>query len=378
MNKKIFYWAPYLGNVATIKAVINSAIILKKFKKNFTVSIVDCYQEWSKFENILNNNYVNLIYLQKKITINTNISGFIRSRLIYLYTFFLSYKKLKQLLQHEKPDFLIVHLLTYIPLLCFFFNNFSTKLFLRISGRPKFTFLRYIFWKIINNRVDVVFCPTIETLEYLKSKKIFNDEKIFFLPDPIIDIKNINLLKKKELDKKYSIKKDFFISIGRLTEQKNHLFLIDCFRQYADKFDLFILGNGELKEKIITKIKEYNLCNSIYVFNFDSNIYPLLLKSKALIMTSKWEDPGFVMIESASVNTIVISSDCPSGPKEFIDKEKCGYIFQSGNKQSFIKAMNRFLKDDHIAIYVKKYFAKKKSREYTKLNHFKILNKFIN
>jgi len=56
MNKKIFYWAPFLGNVATIKAVINSAIILKKFKKNFTVSIVDCYQEWSKFENILNNN----------------------------------------------------------------------------------------------------------------------------------------------------------------------------------------------------------------------------------------------------------------------------------------------------------------------------------
>ena len=69
-----------------------------------------------------------------------------------------------------------------------------------------------------------MFCPTIETLEYLKSKKIFNDEKIFFLPDPIIDIKNINLLKKQELDKKYSIKKDFFISIGRLTEQKNHFF----------------------------------------------------------------------------------------------------------------------------------------------------------
>ena len=194
----------------------------------------------------------------------------------------------------------------------------------------------------------------------------------------IVQIKNINLLKTQQLDKKYSIKKDFFISIGRLTEQKNHFFLIDCFRQYADKYDLFILGNGELKEKIIKKIKKYNLSNSIYIFNFDSNIYPLLVKSKALIITSKWEDPGFVMIESASVNTIVISSDCPSGPKEFIDKEKCGYIFQSGNKQSFIEAMNRFLKDDHIAIYNKKYFAKKKSREYTKLNHFKILNKFIN
>jgi len=121
MTKKIFYWSPYLGRIATIKAVINSASVLKKIKKDYIVSIIDCYQEWDKYRNILNENSVGIIGLQKNIKFNISITGFFKSRLIYILSFFLLYRKLKRLLNSEKPDFLIVHLLTYIPIICFFF-----------------------------------------------------------------------------------------------------------------------------------------------------------------------------------------------------------------------------------------------------------------
>jgi hypothetical protein len=121
MTKKIFYWSPYLGKIATIKAVINSACILKKIKKDYIVSIVDCYQEWDKCREILNQNCVDIISLQKNIKFNINTTGFFKSRLIYILSFFLLYRKLKRLLNSEKPDFLMVHLLTYIPIICFFF-----------------------------------------------------------------------------------------------------------------------------------------------------------------------------------------------------------------------------------------------------------------
>jgi glycosyltransferase involved in cell wall biosynthesis len=271
-----------------------------------------------------------------------------------------------------------VHLLTYIPIICFFFNNFHTKLFLRISGRPQLTIFRYYLWKLIDKKLDIIFCPTIETLEYLKSKKIFSANKLIYLPDPIIDIKKINFLKKQKLNKNYILKKDFFISVGRLTEQKNHIFLINCFKRYADKFDLIILGEGELKTDIINTIKINNLNDSVTVYNYENNIYPLLIKSKALIVSSKWEDPGFVMIESAAANTTIICSNCASGPKEFINKGQSGYIFESEDKESFHNVMNDFLIDKQSSIYNKKYFAKKKSKDYTKLNHFKILNQYIN
>ena len=43
---KIFYWAPWIGNVGTIKAVINSADILKNTQKIIFKQIIDAVGEW--------------------------------------------------------------------------------------------------------------------------------------------------------------------------------------------------------------------------------------------------------------------------------------------------------------------------------------------
>ena len=45
----------------------------------------------------------------------------------------------------------------------FVLNNFKTKLILRISGRPKLNFLRYLLWKIASKKIKYVICPTEET-----------------------------------------------------------------------------------------------------------------------------------------------------------------------------------------------------------------------
>ena len=68
MKKKIFYWSPlYLGRVATIRSVINSMIGLSNFKKNFRVSLIDCYGEWDSHFKNLKQNKINIFRLQNKI-----------------------------------------------------------------------------------------------------------------------------------------------------------------------------------------------------------------------------------------------------------------------------------------------------------------------
>ena len=54
---------------------------------------------------------------------------------------FISIFPLFKILKKTKPDYLIIHLLTSIPLLLFNLFNFDTKLILRISGFPKLNFL---------------------------------------------------------------------------------------------------------------------------------------------------------------------------------------------------------------------------------------------
>ena len=117
---KIFYWAPWIGKVGTIKAVINSADIWEKYSKNnIQTKIIDAVGEWKIYEK--KNRYISLSefkfhkYLPK--------TGFFNSRLSYLIIFFFSFIPLLNLIKKEKPDFLIIQLITSLPI----FLNYMAK-----------------------------------------------------------------------------------------------------------------------------------------------------------------------------------------------------------------------------------------------------------
>ena len=60
-------------------------------------------------------------------------------------------------------------------------------------------------------------------------------------------------------------------------------------------------------------------------------------------MSSLWEDPGFVLIEAMINNCLVLSSNCPNGPKEIIEN-KNGLLFESNSEKDFILKFNQLLK----------------------------------
>ena len=50
-----------------------------------------------------------------------------------------------------------------------------------------------------------------------------------------------------------------------------------------------------------------------------------------------WEDPGFVLIESAIIGIPIISSDCENGPRELIKKNVNGFVFRSNDQKDFLE-----------------------------------------
>ena len=378
MKKEVYYWSPFLGRVATIRSVVNSMVGLKRFNnKLYKINLINCYSEWNSFRSRLKREKIGIFDLQKKFFFNVDLHGFIFSRLIYFFTLIVSYKKLKYLLIKNQPNFLIVHLLTYIPFIIYLNNNIKTKLILRISGKPKLNFLRSFLWKISNKNISLVFCPTIETMEYLKKKNIFNKEKLKFLPDPVLFEEEIKKLSKEKKSLK-SINYPFFLSIGRLTKQKNHELLINLYKKHKIKDKLLIIGDGELKGYLINLIKKFKLEKNIFLLNYRKNIFYYIKKAKAVIVTSLWEDPGFVMIETAYSKKSIICSDCPSGPKEFIGKNKGGFLFRSDSLVSLKNSIKNFSNSNNKNLKKKILYAKKKSKLYTIENHSKMINKYLN
>jgi len=178
--KKIFYWSPYLSNVATIRNVINSAHSLIKYNKNsYEVGIVDVVGEWQKikneiFEKKIGYYRINNLNLSSKLP----VTGFLKSRIYFIIIFLVNFFSLKNLLKKEKPDFLIIHLLTSLPLCLLFFFNFNTNFILRISGLPKLNLFRKILWKVSGKKLFLVTCPTEETKNKIIKLNIFDTKKI--------------------------------------------------------------------------------------------------------------------------------------------------------------------------------------------------------
>ena len=382
MKSKIYYWSPFVSEVATVKSVINSAYSVNKYlNKKYESYIIDVFGEFEKFEKEIKTKNIKLIKFPKSNIINFFPNpGFLRSRVLYIFIFFRYFFPLLSLLKKDPPKIFMIHLVTSLPLFINFFFKIKTKLVLRVSGLPKLNIFRRFFWKFTFTKVDIITTPTKATLNDLMQQKITESKKILLLRDPIIVSKDIILKKNSNLIDEQIRPNEYFISIGRLSKQKNFIFLINNMKDYLTKNDmikLIIIGEGEDKEKLLKLIEQYKLEKQILLLGFKKNIFKYLKNAKAFILTSLWEDPGFVILEAAYLNIPIISSDCPNGPKEILDNGKGGFLFKNNNENDFKDKFKDFLNTDSLEMIKKKIMVKKKTKKFSIYNHSKNLEKIL-
>ena len=379
MVKKILYWAPCLNKVGTYYSTINSAISIKKYSKgSFKPVIINVCGEWNESEDLLKQNNVEIIKFYKKNFFKyLPKNGFLRSRFSYLTIAILSIIPLIKFLNKNKNEILIIHLIITLPLLLKFIFNLKIKTILRISGFPKLNILRKNIWKSSNKILEYVTCPTKDLLEQIKEAKIFNNQKVLFLPDAII---NINTMNRKINNNNEVVGTKTILAAGRLTKQKNFLYLLHEFEKFLKikkDYKLIILGEGEKKSEIQNYIKKNNISDHVYLKGYVKNIFSYMKNSDLFVLSSLWEDPGFVIIEAAFSNLFVISSNCPNGPKEVLDNGRGGILFKSNEEGALLNSFIEFDKLSWDERVYKKVILKKNISKYTIFKHFKTLETIL-
>lgn len=143
-------------------------------------------------------------------------------------------------------------------------------------------------------------------------------------------------------EKKSLCESKIAVAIGRLTAQKGFDKLLDIWKKIEEKdseWELYIIGSGEDREKLLNQKESLNLKRVIFVEN-TKNIKEYYEKASIYLMTSRFEGLPMTLIEAQSFGLPIISYDIKTGPKDIVNNGEDGYLIVDDNRDEFI---NRFL-----------------------------------
>ena len=161
-------------------------------------------------------------------------------------------------------------------------------------------------------------------------EEILNDvgsrytEKIYVMANPV----DTKMILKKTLEnpdesflKRIKGKKVICFT-GSFKKSKNHWNLIKSFNivhlENPDTVLVLIGGDGELEEEIHEMVKNSALCDAVIFIGKTTNPFMYEKKADLFVLPSIFEGIPNVLIEALAVGLPVISTDCPSGPREIL------------------------------------------------------------
>ncbi|BDR99162.1 hypothetical protein NUITMVP1_30710 [Proteus mirabilis] len=115
---------------------------------------------------------------------------------------------------------------------------------------------------------------------------------------------------------------DYIILVASLTQRKRIDRALNAMKYITESYSdikLLILGCGNLQYQLEEFVNKNNLDRNVMFLGFQENPYQYIYNAKLLMLTSDSEGLPTVLIESLILGTPVISTNCPTGPKEILE-----------------------------------------------------------
>lgn len=133
----------------------------------------------------------------------------------------------------------------------------------------------------------------------------------------------------------------YVIHVGRFSGQKRHDLLLDAFARIRSAQRLVLLADDA--PALRAMIEAHGLAGRVEVAGFQPNPFPWIAAADLLVLCSDHEGLPNVIIEALALGVPVVSTDCPSGPREILGPVLPGYLVPTGDAEALAAAMARAL-----------------------------------
>jgi len=320
-KKSLLIFIPSIENAGVEKNLYLITNYLAK--NNITIKILTALNNKRKFFD----KRIKIISLKNK---NITIKSRLLKTLITILLFF-KYCRNKDIVILSFQSNIIAIILAFI---------FKKKIIVRSNTSPdkyvKNYFYKNIF-KFFFNLADEII---VNSYEFKKRFRKFFSVTPNVVYNPFVGKKAKKINFTFFNDKKY-LK---IINVARLTDQKDHLTLLHAVKKLNKfkKCKLLIIGQG-YKENILKKyILENKLQKTIKLIGYKENPESYIKISDVFVLSSIYEGLPNVLIESLYLKKYIISSDCPTGPKEILNNGQYGELFKVGDHNQLFKLLKNF------------------------------------
>ncbi|MDG4953476.1 glycosyltransferase family 4 protein [Actinobacillus equuli] len=246
------------------------------------------------------------------------------------------YLKLNKFIKEEYFDHILVHNMGKLALLC---SLLKIPLNTKLCSLEHSSFISRPLW--------------IRILSKILYKKFYNvisltkaDEKCYKKYNcNVITINNISPYSVEINNLEYDIFSKKIIAIGRLVHEKNFMALLKAwsliFRKYPE-WTLEIYGKGE-EEILLNDYIKINHMYNVKLCGIRDNLSSVYADAAFLVMTSRYEGLGLVLIEAQSFHIPLIAFDCPYGPATVIEHNRNGLLVQNQNIEQLALAMESLI-----------------------------------
>lgn len=312
MENKIIIFMPVIGTGGVEK---NFYILANYFAEKYNnLSVITCSKKAKKKLN----KKINFICPKKKFIKNLS------RRLQFLVSIFYL---INEIIFNKKVLVFCFQANMYCVFVC---KLFGVKIILRSNSSPtgwSKNFIKIFLYKWGFNLADEIIVNSIEFKHELKKKFKVNATNIY---NPL-NYKEIINLSKKKIKFNFFIKKELnIINVARFEDQKDHSTLLKAINLIKNKikFKLLLIGSGSKELEIKNYITDNKLSKNIKLLKNISNPYPYIVKADLVILSSIYEGLPNILLEAAALEKFIISSNCPTGPSEILEKGKLGILFK--------------------------------------------------
>ncbi len=279
----------------------------------------------------------------------------------------------KSLKHHGKPDIAHVHVFYSgksamwlkkkhkVPyVVTEHFSVFARKLTTKAEDR---------FAKAVFQNADACIAVSNEFCRLLSKK--FGIEFIY-VPN-VVDTGRFKANTEKNISEKKKI-----IAVGSLDANKNHEMLIRVFAKLPQPdLHLTIVGDGPLKGQLNELVNELEITNRVLFYGHarEIEVAELLCNSDLLVLSSKYETFGVVIIEAFSAGIPVVSTAC-GGPESIIVDKRLGEIC-SIDEESMSNSIQKVLMQKYNSDFIRNFAAKHFSAQALKHNLLEVYNNII-